>query len=45
MGLDNFFFFYVCLWKVLSKVPILKISLKLKGPSNDHKAVQITNSS
>lgn len=44
MGLGEFFFFYVCLWKVLSKVPILKIS-KLKGPSNDHKAVQITNPS
>lgn len=36
---------FVCLWKVLSKVPILKTSSNVKGPSNDQKAVQITNPS
>lgn len=42
-GLGIIFFYFVCLWKVLSKVLILKISSKLKGPSNDQKALQIIN--
>lgn len=45
MGLGFFFSFLSASGRFLSKVLILKMSSKLKGPSNDQKAVQISNPS
>ena len=44
MGLGEFLSFMFASRRFYQK-SILKMSLKLKGPSNDHKAVQITSPS